>query len=769
MDGHYEAPRHHVVDPEPSPEPVGAYLRSITVAGFRGIGPERMLELHPGPGLTIVAGRNGSGKSSFAEALEVALTGDSSRRRLPMSEWVARWTNLHSDSPRMIRVELAEDDVGITTVGVDWPADVTAFDQHRTWVQRPAQKREPGVECLGWSQALQNCSPLLPHEELGRLLTASPNELYNKLESILGLGRFADAQDRLNTAYKDASEPEKRMKAELTGLKKALKEADDERAAAAHSYLSKRPPRRAELRALATGTSQPGAVTSALADLATLSIPDRDAIMVAVDKLRAAVAAVPEGADAASDVAARRSRLLREALDLHAAYGDRPCPVCGGAELDADWRVRVEQELADTAKNGLVKARAEVADRRRDLEALMSDLRVPEAVAGVELTALGRAHGVVTSVLTGPEDHDKYAEFIATHVDELVHALTTLRDEAERAVAERQSVWLPLATRIGAWLHLADQADGVRERAALVGAARTWLRNNVELLRNQQFEPLAARTAEIWDVLRQESNVDIARIRLPNPTKNNQRRVDVVGTVDGVEAGAFSVMSTGELHAITLALFLPRATRAESPFRFVVLDDPVQAMDPSKIDGLVDVLTDVARTRQVIVFTHDDRLAESARRLAPRARIVQVHRAEKSVVTIDKCSDPAARYLADAESLAADPNVPDDVRRLVIPQLCRQAFESAARDAFFARAFTGGRAREAVEVEWEKVRNGPQRVALALHANPRADVKAWIRQRPWRDRGLGVCGKGSHEGIDGDLCDAIADVRKLVDELRSSK
>ena len=48
---------------EESAEPVGAYLRSITVQGFRGIGAEVTLPFRPGPGLIVVAGRNGSGKS----------------------------------------------------------------------------------------------------------------------------------------------------------------------------------------------------------------------------------------------------------------------------------------------------------------------------------------------------------------------------------------------------------------------------------------------------------------------------------------------------------------------------------------------------------------------------------------------------------------------------------------------------------------------------------------------------------------------------------
>jgi len=58
-----------------TPEPAGAYLQSLTVSGFRGIGEPATLRLQHGPGLTVVIGRNGSGKSSFAEALEVLLTG----------------------------------------------------------------------------------------------------------------------------------------------------------------------------------------------------------------------------------------------------------------------------------------------------------------------------------------------------------------------------------------------------------------------------------------------------------------------------------------------------------------------------------------------------------------------------------------------------------------------------------------------------------------------------------------------------------------------
>ena len=55
-------------------EPRKVFLQEIRVRGFRGIGPESTLSIAPGPGLTLVVGRNGCGKSSFAEAAELLVT-----------------------------------------------------------------------------------------------------------------------------------------------------------------------------------------------------------------------------------------------------------------------------------------------------------------------------------------------------------------------------------------------------------------------------------------------------------------------------------------------------------------------------------------------------------------------------------------------------------------------------------------------------------------------------------------------------------------------
>lgn len=66
----------------------------------------------------------------------------------------------------------------------------------------------------------------------------------------------------------------------------------------------------------------------------------------------------------------------------------------------------------------------------------------------------------------------------------------------------------------------------------------------------------------------------------------------------------------------------------------MVLDDPIQAMDPSKIDGFLQILTTLAESRQVIVLTHDDRLPAAIRRSRAPARIVELHRGLNSSVSV---------------------------------------------------------------------------------------------------------------------------------------
>ena len=57
------------------------YLSEVMLSDFRTYGPESKINLTPGPGLTVLCGMNGLGKTGFFDGVEWALTGDVRRLR----------------------------------------------------------------------------------------------------------------------------------------------------------------------------------------------------------------------------------------------------------------------------------------------------------------------------------------------------------------------------------------------------------------------------------------------------------------------------------------------------------------------------------------------------------------------------------------------------------------------------------------------------------------------------------------------------------------
>src|SRR5258706_316324 len=198
------------------PTPAGAYLRSIVVEGFRGIGPPQVLDLAPGPGLTLVVGRNGSGKSSFAEALEVLLTGDSLRWKERAAVWREGWRNLHHPAASISAVFLVEGEPGPCVVTRRWEPEAP-FEAAEAAAEIQGKPRSD-LHSLGWTGALRTHRPFLSYNELGSLLDEGPSKLYDALSSILGLEDLVQAQGALQEprrsrekAIKDATEGRVRL------------------------------------------------------------------------------------------------------------------------------------------------------------------------------------------------------------------------------------------------------------------------------------------------------------------------------------------------------------------------------------------------------------------------------------------------------------------------------------------------------------------------------------------------------------------------------
>jgi ATPase subunit of ABC transporter with duplicated ATPase domains len=356
-----------------------------------------------------------------------------------------------------------------------------------------------------------------------------------------------------------------------------------------------------------------------------------------------------------------------------------------------------------------------------------------------------------------------------TALEQLSAALEVLTGSAHEVLRAKDDAWRPLAARLVEWVGLRRQVESDSDDLNALKAASSWMKNNRNDLRNARLLPLADKAREIWSMLRQESNADLGAITLQG--ERTRRHVVIGATVDGAEPtaadGALTVMSQGELHALALSLFLPKALSPHSPFGFLVIDDPVQAMDPAKVDGLAKVLAQTARERQVIVFTHDDRLAEAVRRLDLDATLLEVTREKGSVVTVSATGDSSLRYLDDARALAKDERVTDEVKVRVVPSLCRMAVENRCRGLFYARRIRDGASRRDVERDWEDGRRTRTKIALALGLDDENAVSQWINSGQRRVRAMRAVGSGSHGKLKGTPLDAVADVKTLIADLEA--
>lgn len=432
---------------------------------------------------------------------------------------------------------------------------------------------------------------------------------------------------------------------------------------------------------------------------------------------------------------------MRAALRFHDQGGDADCPVCGQGRLDADWATAA-QDSVTRSEEMLAEYRLaaqQLKTARSALTAMLHELTAAAAVPDVELAALSTYNDAVAVARVLPVADDALATHAESTLTEVIAAAEALRTEAAQELAQRENAWAPLASHLGGWVRLEEQARSVDDELNAIASARKWVAEHAAAFRNLRLKPIAAQARDIWHQLRQESNVDLADITLEGTA--TRRKAVLEGSVDGKPTKALSVMSQGELHALALALFLPRATSATSPFRFVVLDDSIQAMDPSKIDGFVQVLGEIARTHQVIVFSHDDRLASVIRETGVDARLVEVVRETGSRVTMRDNVNPALRHVGDIFALIKDDRMPDDIKRRAAPALFRMALESAAKQAFFAKESVAGQTLTDSEAAWLSTKKTSSRLALAVHGDPSIDLTPWLK--PERRRALRICNAGA--------------------------
>ena len=754
-----------------------AFLAEIEVRAFRGIGSLSPLPLQARPGVTLIVGRNGSGKSSFAEAAEVALTGTSARWTTKKSkEWEKGWRNLHeAQSPRIV-VRLTQEGTGKSSIERTW-ADPAVLTTGTSTLKIGAKSPVP-LASTGWAAALDQYRPFLTYSELGGLLEDGPGKIYQALLAGLGLEEYDAVRDRLASAENARGRLGDAVRKAATGLAAqaqmhALSHPDDPRYAEVAVLLQKRARDLNALERYATGLDADtrGRTLEALSTLAP-PLPI-DAVETVVGELRRLVARQREIGSHAAGLAHRLAALLRDALTFHEAAGDVPCPVCGSDRvIDGAWQEATRRRVQEAEQ-----AAADAAAVDRDLGA--ATRRVQALCTSMPAVIDDAAALGLTTAVSALEHWRTWCEgatitdpgHLATHVEAaapaLVESLAALATEAATEAARRDLVWQPFATELAQWVSAARQAELAKAAEKVLKEAKEWVAAAIDDERQARFAPIKQQAIDFWNLISEHSNVRLLDITLTGQGK--QQRVSLRVAVDGVEAPALGVMSQGELNAMTLSLFLPRVLLDGTPFGFVIVDDPVQAMDEARVDGLARVLTQVGRHRQVVVFTHDTRLPDAFDRLVLPHQCVQVVRAQNSSVVVRPLKGSIEQRLADAGAVARTPDVPEDIAGRVVPGFCRQALEAACLDTLRTRWLTAGEPHAVVE---DRLRDTSLRELLLWlffkDRHSQKDLSARLKQTGVADAAVIItdCQNGAHEGFPGDLIEMVERTRKLCDALR---
>lgn len=669
-------------------------LTSVSAAGFRGISndPELSIAFDPRPGITVLHGANGAGKSSVADAVTASLTG-----LLPVD------SGSGGNAPLWEPVAFGRDATEART-------QVTLVSGGATLVLKSIQatpESEPSWECSlsrdgvtepvelgdGWRNAIANYNPVFAYATIERK-TQVASQLKRYFEDLLALGGAfervsAEVADR-GQASDIAYDAWKRAR-DLSSA--TVRDLDKQRFDAAQVNL---PP----LNFPAIGDSIDAWLRDNELELTGVERPElapgfaagltRDALeaSAALDALRKARENV--GQSFADEL---------EQLHKSAAHPEKnggPCPVC--LTVGVPWYATLTASVEALDALGKVK-KAAVAT----VTALNAHCT---GTLGNLLEYPPDPHHATATVAAHTEGRQKVEAFLAAVRAGGLQIIPTLEDATTKLVD-----WITSDGGAAVVLNAIAQSERsvqwrLQRRKAVEAFVETWREHREvgatkelwtetaklakelrESLRQRRTASLMAATSEKVNQLLADVGLEVQRIRVLQTKADfdlvdqSQRPVDL------------GMLSAGQRNAVLLAPLI--ASAEAGPFDFLFLDDPVHAFDELRVDHLAEVLGSLALTRRVVVLTHDERLREHLIALPGdfTSHLVARDALTGTVAVLDS-TRPWQTLLQDARDvLGSGSPVPGTALTLTdtVRGFCRQSLDVAVRGFVIRNAVEAGR------------------------------------------------------------------------------
>ncbi|MBB5154198.1 hypothetical protein [Saccharopolyspora phatthalungensis] len=662
-------------------------LSTLRVTGFRGVVKPFVWHV-PGPGnVVLVHAENGAGKSSLSDALRVALHGGIEH------------------CPSFVHDDLRKQEPlnhGVTSAAVD--VELLGDRAHRLWLNwrlRPASDTDtPPVErctaswsmpgtteselhVLGsrWAETVAAHRPVISYDELNYHLRDAAR-LSRFCTEALALGpNWSSLHEYISKRLEIASHAAERW-AELRRNVAAELAALDAELTEQHPLVE--PPKPVALPDLETDAGSwfarvfGNAVTN---DVLAPVRPDlRSRLNEAFADTTDAVASYRRVRNASplSEAPGETIAGIRQLLATTEG-GQDCCPVCATA---AGWSGGSHRKA-------------------RDLQAVDEEF----ALVSHRMTELARLLG--GEVRLALEAAQQLPE-IGAEATELAHLVRPLRGRHELR-GEQDEAW-PLLLKLLASGSFEGRVRRVLD--VLISAADVphyWHRSRARICRQLadfrsdqgdvansagSWRAALARLTDVYEQVRDdrvrslEAEIEAVLRDFLDGTGFTGLQVSITGALGDPERAELSLrfghrvlsagaLSAGQFNALMLSVLL--GSNAAGPFRFLVLDDPVHALDETRIQVLCRHLTRLAeQDRQVVVFTHSERLISELADTIPTATKMALARDGNDQHVLNDVTHPWQALLDQARDLTSGQVLTELTVATLSLGFCRQALDAVA-------------------------------------------------------------------------------------------
>ncbi|WP_110206562.1 AAA family ATPase [Nocardioides daejeonensis] len=505
------------------------------------------------------------------------------------------------------RRNLTRDDVKRAT------ADLESATRQRDSLAEQLETARAQVDRAVETSDLHSLTTALCAQYPGTLVPAAADASWNERLLTAEIARFRNLEVQL--------------RAEISGLAGSILDAAEGEVAAAESLL-------AEAEAAFQNASH----------LASSAEQTRDRVLATSDALaRLSASAIPFLSHTEESVPCPvcetlvDPRVVRSGLEARAANS--------AALADADTAVLFSTNHRDAASEKLAAARRRLAEARQQASKKARDLASVEKLQA-EAAALWKAQLVRPAAagnvrrVNGRSSAAEYETALndlrsvlelVTHLQPVCTALDAAVEEfarhqaSNRLVAERANAIPRLEESLSAASLRVEQARSASERARRAATASVTLHEATKSANEDIFRRRFAALEPLMNDVYARLDPHPAFTNLSFTVESFRSRGTATATVTdadrNVSVNPMLIFSSAQANIVVLSAFLALGWAAgPNGLPFVLLDDPLQAMDDVNVLGFADLARHLRRDRQLVLGTHDARFAGLLeRKLAGRA------------------------------------------------------------------------------------------------------------------------------------------------------